>query len=454
MGRLGSLQEIVRGDDSLTRRAAGRVAGASPRSVLLGRDYRRHVRALEEWRRKPEVAWERAETNLRKIVAHAWCESAYYRQVLNDAFGCSAIHDLRDFGFDDLVHVPILARSDVLEHRDAIRVPFISTSYARTGGSSGVPLELPLDRDRASWEWAHVREAWWRAGWTFRDWRFVLRAFPAQPEPIRTDRLTRELRLDVLRLGSSQPRTCDRILQDSQQRFVHGYPSAITRYIAEVHPSVRGVFLASEPATPDDRAAIRERFPHAEVVHFFGLTERCLFGLQSRDGSYSLAPTYGLGEVVGDDGCRLAMGEVGRLLGTSLNLKGFPLLRYDTGDIARSHTVTGGRRGIAAGVHAIRSRKGPALIDRNDRVIPAATMSQLRHMDICSAVLFVQEEPGRVVVQFGSPRQDVWLVAAELSRRLEQVFGESLDITVEHVAALEATTSSGKRQLIRSSLPK
>jgi hypothetical protein len=447
---VGSLQDLVRGQDSTLRRAVGLAASAVPRTVLLGRSYRSQARGLKEWQAAPEVAWSSANGRLRRVVQHAWTNSEYYRDVLDATFGATAVNDLADFGIPELARIPILTRGLLREHATRIRCPRVPASTARTGGSSGPPLELQLDRDRASWEWAHVSEAWRPTGWTFRDWRVVLRAFPGQPSLVVKDVLTRELRIDVARLADQEAGLLDDVIRRSSIRFVHGYPSALSRYVTGVHPAIRGVFLASEPATREDLEWLAKHFPMARTVHFFGLTERCLFGFESDRGCYQLAPTYGIGEVVDDAGEHVRHSTEGRLLGTSLNLRALPLLRYDTGDTVQSHAVVGAPDGVAGGIHAIGSRKGGNLIDAAGRRVPSAVLSQLAHLDLCATVLFVQDKRGQVEVQFGQLRQELTQVDGELKRRLGHLLPGDFDVSTVHVPKLAATTSGGKRRVVQT----
>ena len=52
------------------------------------------------------------------------------------------------------------------------------------------------------------------------------------------------------------------------------------------------------------------------------------------DGTFHAEPLYGITELLGEDGLPVEVGQRGRLVTTSLMIKGQPFLRYDTGDSA------------------------------------------------------------------------------------------------------------------------
>jgi phenylacetate-CoA ligase len=134
-----------------------------------------------------------------------------------------------------------------------------------------------------------------------------------------------------------------------------------------------GLFGA-EPWTEAMRAEI-ERALGLAAVNFYGLSEMCGPGvaaecLAARDGLH-VAEDHFIVEVVDGEGRRLAPGEEGELVFTTLRKEAMPLIRYRTGDIGRVafEPCVCGR--TTARLTGLRGRRDDMLIIRGVNLYPS-----------------------------------------------------------------------------------
>ena len=196
---------------------------------------------------------------------------------------------------------------------------------------------------------AFVYDSWARAGFTETDAKIVLRGVGidntgkvlSEWEPA-----LRELRLSAFPLTREHVAMYLDLIDKHQVQYLYGYPSAIEVMGRHMHRLGRkpklpilGVLPISEPLYDHQRRTIAAAFgPQAKIAHFYGLSEKAVFGAELPDepGVYASNPLYGIAELVTDCGTPVTEpGREGRLVGTGFISTGMPFIRYDTGDSAR-----------------------------------------------------------------------------------------------------------------------
>ena len=100
-------------------------------------------------------------------------------------------------------------------------------------------------------------------------------------------------------------------------------------------PGLRRLMAISEQLTPSMRRRIEETLG-AEVEQNYGLNEVGIVAIRCTAGRYHVHVEHCLAEVVDDAGQPCLPGTVGRLVVTALRNPAMPLIRYDTGDLARA----------------------------------------------------------------------------------------------------------------------
>ncbi|MEC3955852.1 phenylacetate--CoA ligase family protein [Nocardia sp. CDC153] len=278
------------------------------------------------------------EQRLRALVCIAARRSPFYREF----FRTSGVDPRSIRTLDDLTRLPLLSRQDLAERSDDFRtLPRWLMRSARSGGTSGVPIECHRTLGSAMFEVAALERQWSWFGVSPNARRVILRG-----NTFATDGKRPTLTVPGARqlLVSSYHLTPDRVdvIAEDIRRFgpdvVEGWPSSIALLAAllrdrDIRIPVRAVITSSEVMAPGQRAVIARVFD-APIVDHYGQTERAAMAGVCEAGGYHVFPHYGIVELlpVPDAPDRW------EIVGTSLQNKGFPLFRYRTGDEVRPAT--------------------------------------------------------------------------------------------------------------------
>lgn len=452
---LSNVREKLAHSSPAVREVVGQASYWLPTRFRLGANFYVTLDAISRARRDGEWARERQRHLLESIVAKAMATPYYSRRT--------AYADQSEDIYERLSRYPVLTRAEMTEHRDLmLSAPKSKVDLVSTSGSSGKPAVFYLDKVRGASEWAYVCDTWSRAGYRPDAWRAVLRGQRLGPNGKRlfVSRSTRELYLSPFGLDMSAVQDYWTEISSRHIEFLHGYPSSLAALaIAALRHDplnhrerIRGVFPVSEPLTPAQSESIRLAFPSAVALPFYGLSERVAFAeFDVESGNYIFAPLYGHVEVVDDDGKPVQIGQSGRIVATGLRLTGMPLLRYDTGDVAKLEGVT------SFGAPVVSSLRGKRTQEHlyTDSGAPISTSALNVHSQAYFPILafrFVQKSYGKVDVLVvltpeGSP-EDATLFAAELQRNC----GDRIRFD-SHVLPSLPDTVNGKQRLVEMHIP-
>lgn len=236
-------------------------------------------------------------------------------------------------GLADLALLPLLSADDA---RAALQRVNSRERYA-TSGSSGRPMSVPRRAaEQRVWRAVGLR-IWLEHGYRWSDvtLRFDSQAAPAHP----LQRLGLSRTLWISNELPLQDRV-DQLLR-ADARVVVGTPTVLRQVCAALESRgtrparPRVVFVQGEVCDVWTRALIARVFG-IEPVELYGLTEvgYVAWQCERREGLHVNAEAHVV-EVL-EDGIPVAPGEVGRVVVTDLRGRTMPLLRYDTGDLARA----------------------------------------------------------------------------------------------------------------------
>jgi phenylacetate-CoA ligase len=288
------------------------------------RAYRRQLRT--QWL-EPDGLRRLQESSLRRLVDHAVSTVPYYRQLFKQA-GLEP-EDVRTL--DDLQHIPLTKKS-TLQSLDLKEMT--SSSYApdqlvseRTSGSSGRPFELHFDREFGAFRNALFMRALSVAGYRCGRPALILAA---------GSRSSRRLLRWRYAPVDAPPEHLVDALNAHRPWLLYG-PVTPLRQMAlhiqdtstRVHTPV-AVAATAEALDGASRRLFTEVFG-AQVFDLYGLTETGMLAWEcpQHDGLH-LSEDAMIVEMKPDEHSQDA-----RLVVTNLLLRGMPLIRYDTGDLAR-----------------------------------------------------------------------------------------------------------------------
>lgn len=289
-----------------------------------------------------EELWRFQERELGEVLRFAAEQIPAYRHLRPIVEQQTPFEALKGFPLLDKDTVQADLRSYL--PRDFEKIPHYETT---TGGTSGKQLKLYLDDDSQSIEMGFVHRFWSRMGYTPRHRKATFRGviFPIPSPNVfwNYNPIYNEIQFSVFHMsGNNLSGYVDEFIK-YQPEYLHGYPSAIdtlAEYIIRNDlssrlPRIKAAFLASEGCSPMQRKRIEMAF-RTRVFSWYGHTERVIFGGECEESStYHHFPDYGILEIIDDDGnsCEKE-GERGEIVGTGLNNRCMPLIRYRTGDYA------------------------------------------------------------------------------------------------------------------------
>lgn len=283
---------------------------------------------------------------VRQLINYAYSNVPYYRKVFknNDIVP----GDVRDE--EDLSKIPILTHETIRRNlRDLISIGKSQGSLLRfqTAGTTGHPLISYKDRNEISsglaalyrgWKWCgyHIgekRAIVWGVPTTF-SWRDAMKG--------KMERfLTRSVLVPAWSLDERKIKYFINILNAKKPRFLAGYASIIYLFADFInHNRLNlkfdpvGVSTTAEPIVGFQRNAIEEAFG-CEVFDQYGCAEVFSIGFECEEhlGLHISSERVYVEFLDLKDNSPVSEGEIGRIVVTSLENYGMPIIRYDTEDL-------------------------------------------------------------------------------------------------------------------------
>lgn len=399
---------------------------------------------------------------LARIIRHAWREVPYYQRALPEGSESSGAD-----AFTDLGRFPIIDRSILADHWSEFRARDV-TRYAprsrRTGGTSGRPLEVLLDRRTRALRMAYdlVRMQW--AGWKPGD-RSVVFTVPLGyfgggtidfDALYAIDAPRNTLLLNGARLDEQRLRDLSRLVGEYRPDSLRGFPSTLVllaRFLdaEKIRIRPRSVMTGGELILDWQRRFLKDAFGRG-VFDRYGMWESVAAAAQCEQGQYHLLPELGYVEIL-RNGRPCGPGEAGELVGTHLVNHSMPLIRYNMHDVAAwtGQRCPCGRE--AETLSIIGGRGRDLLVTRSGyAVIPAGLLTLIVPSLPIEKLQFYQEKKGEVVVRIvrgsGYTADHTRMLLGELERHL----GDSVTLSREYVEDIPRAPS-GKYQFVISHVP-
>jgi phenylacetate-CoA ligase len=259
----------------------------------------------------------------------------------------------------DLPRLPILSKQDVIDNFQALHARGLpeeeqAAVLVRSSGTTGRPVQVAMSRtsDAMFGFLAHRRRRWARLDpmGTVCAIRIASHFPPVNGAPLANGQLWRTDHW--LGLGAhfeTGPAFGFVVwnpveqqlawLRNIQPHYLEAYSStmeelAFANECASPAASISALFSSALSTAPSTRRQV-ERMYGAPLHDAYGLNEIGAVANRCSAGSYHIHVEHCLVEVVDADGGPCAPGRMGRLVVTALQNLAMPLLRYDTGDVAR-----------------------------------------------------------------------------------------------------------------------
>ncbi|MFT6915436.1 MAG: phenylacetate-CoA ligase [Motiliproteus sp.] len=285
---------------------------------------------------------------LQKFIADLATNNPYYSAIFDELnitakdISCAA----------DLVKLPFLTKSDIHDNQQALR----STEAGKllkynTGGSSGEPLIFYMGMDRVS----HDVAAKWRATrWWDVDigdveaviWGSPIELGKQDYVKLLRDRLFRSHLIPAFDLHPVKISSYLQRLSELHPAMVFGYPSVIHQLALAATKQgiplntlgVKVVFTTSEMLYPHQREIIEQAFA-APVANGYGARDAGFIAHECPQGSMHISAEQLVVEIIDDQGNPCQAGQEGEIVVTHMATRGFPFVRYQTGDMGTLSSI-------------------------------------------------------------------------------------------------------------------
>ena len=318
------------------------VYGLKMQRERFNRAFRRKLTELleSEWWPAERIA-EYQDAQTRAIVREAYDHVPFYRERMQAA-GVQP-EDIR--GVADLPLIPITTKADIRANEQRMRSARAGRMIEmHTSGTTGTALHFEVDAEAVPFRWA----VWWRHRVRFGvhpgEWhvnftgKLVVPQSAQHPPFWRRSRPLKQYLVNMQHLTPERIGSIARDLDRKHTRFWSGYPSIVhiyCRLIQEAGIELRHppqfIFTGAENILEQQRRDI-EKVTGAVLTDQYGFTEGAGNASQCEHLVYHEDFEYGVLEPV--DPQTLPNGEtMARIVATGFASHGFPLIRYDVGDV-------------------------------------------------------------------------------------------------------------------------
>jgi phenylacetate-CoA ligase len=313
-----------------------------------------------------------------------------------------------------------------------------------TGGTLGQPMSFRNVRSSVFRDQAFMFHQWKRVGFRSSDLRALLRGRVVKnPRRWEYDPYERGYFFSNFHMSPDNVAEYAKVMKRKKLPFLHSYPSAVVDFARILRdlgispPKFRAILLSSETVYEGQRELIEEFF-QCRSFSWYGHTENLVLGAECEySTAYHMFPQYSFVEVVKEDGTAAHEGELGEIVGTTLDNTVMPLLRYRTGDWA----VVGPDR-CRCGRNCLLlkeavGRHQEMLIGKDNNLVSMTAINMHSNVfDHVRQYQFHQTEPGQVTLRIIRKPAYTDLDSKKVLAELGEKMGDTIKIElvfVEHI---------------------
>ncbi len=344
----------------------------------------------------------------------------------------------------DIFQLPIIDKQFVLSHYSNILTekPYITV---HSSGTSGQPLTVPYNQHAYQKEYAF----WWyhRSFAGIKRGDRVATIMGHKVVPVKKDRPPfwvmnfheNQLIFSSYHLSQKNLNYYVAKLNEFKPRLIHAYPSSIyliARYILEndikMEFAPAMIQTASETTLDFQREVIEKAF-NARVFIWYGNTEYCGHITECPEGKLHVQPYHSFVRFVNDQGTDVQPGEEGYIVGTNFTNTAFPLINYNTKDVARvsvDQTCSCGRGGII--VDYISGRIEDYIITPEGRMV--GRLDHLfKHAEFVRNAQLEQDRTDRLIIRIEKEDGYNSKIEREIAKEAVKRLGDKMNIEFDYV---------------------
>ncbi|MCG3204774.1 MAG: hypothetical protein KCHDKBKB_01491 [Elusimicrobia bacterium] len=397
---------------------------------------------LQEWRRLEKSQWEDREKRdqarfrrLNELIAHARKTVPFYRDM-----NISPLHSWRD-----LQVLPILQKEDIRRAQDTLLsqvFPKAKLCSSKTGGSTGVALDLFFDKAcEEKRNAAALRSDRW-SGWRFGDFRGDLWGNPPTirtfKQFVRNSFLDRNIFLDTIFMDESHMRKFLLEVQKKRIRFLFGHAHSLfvlANFVRDAFDSpfpMKGIISTSMTLLDSERKTIESVFG-CSVTNRYGCEEVGLIACEcERHEGLHVNEDHLIVEFLREDGSLAMPGEEARIVITDLNNFAMPLIRYEVGDrgVLSSRSCVCGRS--LPLMERVLGRTADFLMKEDGSLVAGVSLVErtLTKIPGLAQMQIVQSHPKELTVNVVADSNYGESSRLLLIQELKEVFGPQMNIQI------------------------
>jgi len=272
---------------------------------------------------------------LLNIVNQAITSVPYYRERYGEQ-----IKNIADFQ----TQIGFIDKTDIMNNFTSFLSNNIDKSQyneVTTGGTSGKPLKLLVPNNRHIFELSTMHTMWQTTGWNHHTRAVIRNHKLPNGKDYQINPVTKEFIFDNFRLNEDYLHKIYTIIQKNKISYIHAYPSAAFQFACFLKDnkldkgSIKAFFSGSENIF-DYQADLIENKLGIRFYNWYGHSEKLVLGGYCQHSrNYHIEPTYGYFELIDENWQPVTTpGQIGEIVGTTLQNPGMPLIRYRTGDFA------------------------------------------------------------------------------------------------------------------------
>lgn len=393
---------------------------------------------------------------IKHIMNDSYTKEKTQKEKLNDILlhAKQTTEWYKDIDINNFNEIQLLKREDIINNYEK----FISKKYVnkpyrvmQTSGSSGIPLKIRQNMDKKKRNLADVI-FFNKCGNQFIGDRYLfLRGWIKEYKKSKINQfMTNLIPIDITTLDSLKLKYIkDTLLRDNKINCIIGYANTLYllgKFLEENNIkiyNIKSIISSSEVLTKEMSKTIYKVFPNAILVSRYANQENGVLGQQNMQYDYFLMneASYYIEILSLTDNKPVKIGEVGKIVVTDLYNKYMPIIRYDTGDLARLKAITPYMK-----IDEIVGRIADSVYDTNGNIISVSAFSN--HLEMFEWIKQYQ------LIQISSKDYILKIVAKEnnnvkfLYAKLKKIFGSNSNITIEIVDKIEQEKSGKTKTMI------
>lgn len=401
---------------------------------------------------------------LRNIINYSYEKVPYYHKLFQSLnLNPKSIKD-----FEDLEKIPILTKEDVFKNYKRLLPQDINLKkliIKHTSGTTGKPLTVYFDKNSWGLRIAAIERARTYAGLKYTQKKIEMKgtlikyAISGTKIIYEHDALQKTLRLNTGFLNDEVLNKYSQLIQEFKPEYIEGFPTPVfllARHMKEKNECIdlKAVLVHSEPLLPPQKKVIEESF-NCKTFNRYDLDEGVTSAAEcEKHKGLHIDLEKGVIEIV-KDGKTQNYKKSGKIIVTGLYNLAFPLIRYDTGDIAtisKKECLCGRSSDI---ISSLEGRETDTILTtEEDIILPAPALSYI--LKSCTNLgiketQFIQTEKNILKVKIIKRKNYTIYSEKILKRKLNNYFGNKLKLDLEYVNFIPRE-KSGKFKLFISEI--